>query len=56
MKVAFQIMPDDFFAAASSQLLWDTVRPAVVAADPVYAGDEAGFCRAYADNRYAPDL
>ena len=56
LLVAFQIVPDDFFAAGSSQLLWDSVRPAVVAADPIFAGDEAGFCEAYGDNRYAPAL
>jgi len=36
-------------------LLWDAVRAAVIRADPVYAGDEAAFCGAYAANAYAPD-
>ena len=41
---------------SASPLLWDAVRPAVVAADPRFQGDEAGFCAAYGANRYAPDL
>jgi hypothetical protein len=35
---------------------WDAIRPAVVAMDPNYAGNETGFCRAYGNNDYAPDL
>lgn len=44
------------FGMAAAPLLWDAVRPALVAADPRFAGDEAGFCAAYGANRYAPDL
>lgn len=36
--------------------LWETVLPAVVAADPVYAGDQEAFCEDYARGAYAPDL
>lgn len=36
--------------------VWDAVRPALVELDPVYAGNEAAFCRAYSNNEYAPDL
>lgn len=36
--------------------LWSAVRPALVALDPQFAGDEAGFCAAYAAGSYAPDL
>lgn len=36
--------------------LWDALRPAVVAADPTYKGDDAAFCAAYGANKYAPDL
>jgi putative cell wall-binding protein len=36
--------------------VWDAIRPALVALDPVYAGDEAAFCEAYRSSRYAPDL
>ena len=42
--------------AAFPAVLWPIVRPAVVARDPRYAGDDAAFCEAYAGNRYAPDL
>lgn len=36
--------------------LWESIRPALVALDPVYKGDEAAFCAAYGGNNYAPDL
>lgn len=36
--------------------LWSAVRPALVALDPTYAGDEAAFCAAYASGEHAPDL
>jgi hypothetical protein len=36
--------------------LWSAVRPALVALDPVYEGDEDAFCDAYARGAYAPDL
>jgi hypothetical protein len=36
--------------------LWNAVRPALVAHDDMFKGDEAAFCAAYAANRYAPDL
>lgn len=36
--------------------IWRYVRPALVAMDPVYRGDEAGFCEAYRSGKYAPDL
>jgi uncharacterized protein (TIGR03382 family) len=36
--------------------IWKAIRPALVAMDPVYAGDEAGFCEAYGSSSYAPDL
>ena len=35
---------------------WGPVRPAVVALDPVYQGDEEAFCEAYRRGAYAPDL
>ncbi len=37
-------------------ILWNAVRPAVIAADPKFKGDEASFCAAYGGNAYAPDL
>ena len=36
--------------------MWNAARPALVALDETYKGDEAAFCEAYANNRYAPDL
>jgi hypothetical protein len=36
--------------------MWDAVRPALVALDPMYKGDEAAFCEVYASGRYAPDI
>jgi hypothetical protein len=36
--------------------LWDAVRPALVALDDTYAGDERGFCAAYLRGDHAPTL
>ncbi|HSW13780.1 MAG TPA: serine hydrolase [Solimonas sp.] len=36
--------------------VWRLIRPALLAHDPVYAGDEAGFCEAYRRSEYAPTL
>jgi hypothetical protein len=36
--------------------VWDAIRPAVVALDPMFAGDEEAFCDAYAAGDYAPSL
>jgi hypothetical protein len=36
--------------------LWRAVRPALVAMDPVYKGNEAAFCADYGAGNYAPDL
>lgn len=44
------------WGSSSANLLWQAVLPAVVAGDPVYAGDQEGFCTAYATNAHAPDL
>jgi len=44
------------FGTAGPATIWDAVAPAVIAGDPTYAGDEAGFCEAYGSNAYAPDL
>jgi hypothetical protein len=41
---------------AGSFSIWDPVRPALVALDPMFQGDEEAFCAAYGANRYAPDL
>jgi hypothetical protein len=36
--------------------LWDAIRPALLAHDPQYRNDNAGFCAAYGSGRYTPDL
>jgi hypothetical protein len=36
--------------------LWNAIRPALVARDANYAGNAAGFCTAYGNGSYAPDL
>ncbi|MBC7993051.1 MAG: hypothetical protein H7Z15_07385 [Rhizobacter sp.] len=35
---------------------WNAIRPAVVALDPTYRGNNASFCSAYGAGNYAPDL
>lgn len=35
---------------------WDMIRPALVAHDPQYPGDDDAFCAAYSSGNYAPDL
>ncbi|HMI89750.1 MAG TPA: hypothetical protein VK509_00225, partial [Polyangiales bacterium] len=35
---------------------WDKIRPAIVALDPMYTGDNDAFCKAYGAGDYAPDL
>lgn len=39
-----------------SSQLWDTIRPAVVAHDPKFAGDEDAFCMAYGGATHLPSL
>jgi hypothetical protein len=41
---------------SGSTAIWTPVRPALVALDPTFQGDEQAFCAAYAANAYAPDL
>lgn len=53
--VATNLTPLDTGMRAPA-LLWNAVKSAVIATDPVYASDEASFCRAYGENRHAPDL
>jgi hypothetical protein len=36
--------------------LWAAIRPALVALDPTYAGNDTAFCAAYGAGDYAPDL
>ncbi|RLB36640.1 MAG: hypothetical protein DRH30_14575 [Deltaproteobacteria bacterium] len=41
---------------SSFDTIWEAVRPALVALDPSFKGDEDAFCEAYGNNSYAPDL
>jgi hypothetical protein len=41
---------------AGPAALWTAIRPALVALDPMFKGDEAAFCAAYNKGSYAPDL
>lgn len=50
------IVAKDFSSGGGPEGMWDAVRPALVALDPMFMGDEAGFCEAYGNSRYAPDL
>jgi CubicO group peptidase (beta-lactamase class C family) len=38
------------------QVLWETVRPALVELDPVYRGNVSAFCNDYRRGSYAPSL
>jgi hypothetical protein len=40
----------------TAKQVWDAVKGAVIAGDPMYKGDEAMFCKDYGSNNYAPDL
>ena len=40
----------------NQHVVWDAIRPALVALDPTYSGDEQAFCEAYAAGSYAPSL
>jgi hypothetical protein len=46
----------DFSSMNGPMGFWAKIRPAVVALDPMYKGDEAAFCAAYGAGDYAPDL
>lgn len=45
----------DLGVTGSVRELWAAVRPALVALDPRYRGNEREFCAAYASGSYAPD-
>jgi hypothetical protein len=46
----------DFGDLSGPTRLWEAVRPALVALDPNFAGDEVGFCASYGRGDHAPDL
>jgi hypothetical protein len=41
---------------SAESVAWNAMRPALVALDPKFMGDEDAFCAAYANNEYAPYL
>jgi hypothetical protein len=41
---------------AKDGAVWSAIRPAVLAYDPIFAGNESGFCSAYSKGDHAPDL
>jgi hypothetical protein len=49
-------MPINYSGQGGPMGLWDAVRPALVALDPIYMGDETALCTAYGAGDYAPDL
>jgi hypothetical protein len=46
----------DYGDGAGPTRLWDAIRPALVALDPEFQGDEAAFCEAYGRGANAPEL
>ena len=50
------IVAKNFAEMGGPEGMWDAVRPALVAHDPSFKGDQDAFCKAYGDNKYAPDL
>jgi len=48
--------PDTGGSFEGHKRVWRLIRPALLAHDPVYKDDEAGFCDAYQRSSYAPSL
>ncbi|HKU36496.1 MAG TPA: hypothetical protein VJR89_00075 [Polyangiales bacterium] len=46
----------DYSGMGGPMGFWEKIRPAVVALDPMFKGDEKAFCAAYGAGDYAPDL
>lgn len=44
------------FGPDTPKIVWDAVLPAVIAGDPVYAGNTEAFCTEYGASRYVPDF
>jgi len=44
------------FSSGGPTGLWDAIRPALIALDPVYQGNEHAFSAAYGGTTYAPDM
>jgi hypothetical protein len=50
------LLAKDFSGGGGPAGIWNAIRPALVALDETYKGDDANFCKAYAAGDYAPDL
>jgi len=50
------IAAKNFSGGGGPKGLWAAIRPALVAEDPMFMGDETAFCAAYGPGDYAPDL
>ncbi len=50
------IVAKDYSGQGGPAGMWNAVRPALVALDPMFKGDEDAFCEAYANSKYAPDI
>jgi len=50
------IAAKNFSGGGGPKGLWAAIRPALVAEDPMFMGDEDAFCAAYGPGNYAPDL
>lgn len=50
------IVAKDYSGGSGPTGMWEAIRPALVALDPTYKGDDNAFCKAYAAGDYAPDL
>jgi hypothetical protein len=50
------IAAKNFSGGGGPKGLWAAIRPALVAKDPMFMGDEDAFCAAYGPGNYAPDL
>jgi hypothetical protein len=40
----------------TAKMVWTAISPAVISGDPMFKGDQTGFCNAYGGNSYAPDM
>jgi hypothetical protein len=40
----------------TANTVWEALKGAVIAGDPMFNGDETSFCKAYGSNNYAPDM
>ncbi|MET0339891.1 MAG: hypothetical protein ABW252_02775 [Polyangiales bacterium] len=50
------IVAKNFSGGTGPAGIWDAVRPALLALDPKYKGNDAAFCKAYSAGEYAPGL